>query len=74
MTNTQQTTRAKFDAFIAEVRQCVAGQRGYVMCSIKRAAEMGLQHSSLVVAAEVLGLEVQRHGKYGYCASRKVAA
>jgi hypothetical protein len=69
MTNTQQ----QYDAFVRELQECVAGNRGWVNCSKQRATVMGLAHSNLVVAARSLGLEVEAHGKHGYCA-RKVAA
>ncbi len=51
-----------FDAFVDELKQCAAGSRGWVDCSIRRARRMGLAHANLTVAAEVLGLVVERHG------------
>ncbi len=60
----------QFDAFINELKQCVAGTRGHVDCTIGRAKKMGIAHANLITAAKALGLKVGIHGNYGWRASR----
>ena len=58
----------KYQDFVKECKEVAEGSRGFAKCSKVRAADMGLQHGSLTVAAKALGLKIDRHGKYGYCA------
>jgi hypothetical protein len=60
----------EWNAFVTELRQCVAGSRGWVDCSKSRARKLGVAHANLVVAAEALGLKTAPHGRYGWIATR----
>lgn len=58
--NTNNTTRQAFNEFAQELKECVAGTRGWVDCSKSRADRMMLAHANLTVAAKSLGLVVER--------------
>ncbi len=67
----QNTKANDWTKFVSELQECVSGKRGWVSASKKRALKMGIAHSNLIVAAKALGLVVDTHGHYGYCATRK---
>lgn len=65
------TAAEMWNGFIGELQACVAGRQGWVDCSKGRAKKLGIAHANLTIAAEAVGLKVERHGRYGYVASRK---
>ena len=58
---------------VTEIQEVARGKRGWADLSKARAKRLGIAHANLTVAAEAIGLRVERHGRYGYVASRKVA-
>lgn len=71
VTNTMKETQNAYDAYVNEIKECVSGIRGWVDCSIVRSKKIGIAHSNLIGVATALGLNVTKHGKYGYTANRK---
>lgn len=69
-TNEGKADMDKWKEYINELKEVASGKRGWADASKTRAKDMNLQHGSLTVMAQVMGLKVVRHGKYGYIATK----
>lgn len=59
--------------FVTDIQEVASGRRGWTAASKTRARKLGIAHANLTVAAEALGLKIERAGRYGYVAVRRAA-
>ena len=61
---------AAYKRKIDEMRECVAGRRGWVRINFADAKACDVSRSTLEFMAMFFGLRIYRHGRYGWVCAR----
>lgn len=59
-----------YDNLVNQLKEVKDGKRGWVSLTKKLAKEVGTTQDQLFIIVQVLGLELEQHGKYGYTAHK----
>lgn len=66
----RQTQLANRVAIMNDLKEVVAGKRGFVSITTRKAQMAGVDKATIEAAAAKIGLCSRIHGKYGTCFSR----
>lgn len=66
----RQTQLANRVAIMNDLKEVVAGKRGFVSITTRKAQMAGVDKATIEAVAAKIGLRSRIHGKYGTCFSR----